>query len=254
MSSLEKVFNSGGPDPRLATAAQLAGMGTMLARQRKILTLASQAFYKMSSEGNPGMRAQAVLSKGTDWWLPGHAFTLEVPAGDAGLTIGSADAAVRVVAKAGWSVRFGMINPGTAGPTGTYYLASQDLSVQVSIKGRYAEIWALVANDASIATTSTAEEVRDAILANADAMKALATVDFDGGTGADEVAAAPSVALEPVAVAAAMATPPTVIPGRFYTSFDGDMLLFGNAQTGTYIADYVATPDLPLAENEYPGT
>lgn len=255
MPSLEKVFNAGGPDPsRLTAAMQLSAMGTMLARQRKILTLSSQAFYKMSSGGDPGMRAQAVLSKGSSWWLPGHAFALEVPAGDSGLTIGSGNGAVRVIAKAGWSVRFGLINPGTAGPTGSYYLASQSLSVQVSIKGRFAEIWCLVANDASIATTSTAAEVVAAILANEDAMKALAAVDFDGGTGASAVSAAPSVALEPVDVAATMSAPPTVIPGRFYTSFDGDMLLFANAQTGTYIADYLAAPELPLAENEYPGT
>ena len=254
MSSFEQVFNAGGPDPgRLTSAAQLTELGTMLARQRPILTISGHVF-KLSSQGAAPMRAQAVLSKGISWWLPNHTFARPVPAGDSGLTIGSGNSAVRVIAKAGWSVRFGIVNPGTDGPTGTFYLASQPLSVQVSIKGKYAESWVLVANDASIVTTSTAANIVAAVLANSDAMQALSTVDFAGGTGADVVSAAPSIATEPVAIAASVSAPPTVVPGRFYTSFDGDMLMFANTQSGTYIADYMAAPALPLAENEYPGT
>lgn len=253
-TSIQDVFNAGGPDPsRFTSAAQLAGLGTMLAHQQRILTLSAQAFVRMSDSSYPPMRPQAVLSRGADWWFPAHTFTSVVPAGEDGLTVGSGNSAVRVIAKEGWNVRFGIINPGTNGPTGTYYLASQALSVKVSIAGQYAEIWVLAANDASIATTSIASAVRTAILANADAMRALSTVDYDGGDGTGVVAAAPSLATTPVAVAATVSLPPTVIPGRMYVSFDGDMLLFGKAETGTVIADYLAAPAIPLAENPYPG-
>lgn len=253
-NSIKGVFDAGGPDPgRITAAMQLSGMGAMLARQRHILTLSAQHFVDLATLGLPPMRAQAVLSHGPSWWLPAHAFTLEVPAGEDGLTVGAGNSAVRVIAKEGWSVRFGIVNPGTNGPTGTYYLASQALDVKVAIAGKFAEIWVLAANDASIATTSIASAVRAAILASESAMRALSTVDYDGGDGTGIVSAAASLATSPVAVAASMAAPPTVIPGRMYVSFDGSMLLFGNSDTGTVIADYVAGPAVPLAENPYPG-
>ena len=225
-TSLKDVFTAGGPDPsRLTSGMQFAGMGDMLARQRHLLTLNVAHFIRLSDSGFPPMRAQAVISNGRDWWLPAYTFTLEVPAGDDGLTVGSGNGAVRVIAKEGWSVRFGIVNPGTDGPTGTYYLASQPLSVKVAIAGKFAEIWVLAANDASIATTSIASAVRAEILASEDAMRALSTVDYDGGDGTGIVTAAPSLATSSVVVAATVAAPPTVIPGRVYVSFDGDMLL-----------------------------
>lgn len=255
MPSLKQVYNAGGPDPsRMTAAMQLSAMGMMLEVQQRTLTLSAQHFYRMSSEGLPPMRGQATLSTDQFWWMPSHNFALAVPPGDSGLTWGAGNAAVRVVAKPGWSVRFGIINPGTNGPTGTYFLASQSLDVKVSIKGKFAEIWVLAANDASIATTSTAAAVLAAILASEDAMKALSTVDFAGGTGANVVAAASSKAQESVLLAATVTDPPVVVPGRFYVSFDGDMLLFGKSQTAGFVANYIAAPEQPLAENEYPGT
>lgn len=258
MSSFEQVFNAGGPDPgRLTAAAQLTALGTMLARQQHVLGLDAQHFFKFSDFSAPLARPQLTLKQqlAFRWWLPIPAdFAYEVPAGEDGLTIGTGNAAVRVVAKSGWSVRFGIINPGTDGTTGTYYLASHALEVKVSIVGRYAEIWVLAANDASIATTSLASEVRDALTASTDAMRALSTVDFNGGDGTGVVVAATSRALSPVAIAATVSDSPGVVPGRFYLSFDGDMALLNNNFTGNMVADYMAAPALPLAENEYPGT
>lgn len=267
MTTLQQVLDAGGPDPaRLATACQIVGMGTMLTPQRRSLTgLTSAATFKLTDlvAGMPGIRVggTAISTAGGVASAKGPMIAIGSPAvllGSAGYTIGSGDGAVRLIPKAGFIVRWAQFSgAGTATTGPTYYRASQSLAVFSTGEGTVVEIWVQLATNASGVATSTAAQVKAAILANANAMRALSSVDFNGGTGASAAGDqapkdAPFGLYAAQVTAAGASAPKTIAPGSFFVSHDGNLVAFPDALTGVDL-DYFATPRVPL-EEPYPSS
>lgn len=265
--TLTNILNGAGPDPMFLAALQKMGnFGDMLTPQRRSVTTAAAAILRCSTLGIPPMRAGAVAhvtaglaaSEGgiCNYYISSGSWADDVPA--AGLTVGTANAQVRLIPKPGYTVRYAQFNQGSLLTTGpTYALPSQTLGVFVSLKGKVCEIWTRLANSAAIVATSTANQVIAAIRADGDAMTALQTVDAGTGTGvtaavnstrANIVAFRPHSAL----FAAAGASTPEFAPfGNFVTSQDGELIAFWNTLTDA-VFDYQAAPLYPL-ENFYDG-
>lgn len=266
MPSLENVINAGGPDPEKLTAAfQQASIGKGLAvYQRTTGAFGSNTpVFKLSTltvpipavrpgavakvtAGASSVSGMAFLAKGT--------MSEAVPA--AGLTVGTVNAAVRVIPKPGYIVRYAQFNPGGPADTGNYFNASSALGVFVTVSGNVVEIWVSLANGATAAITSTALLVKNALLASTEAMQYLQTVDLAGGTGASTAVQSTNAALAVfrptigASIAAGMSILPAASPGTFVTSLDGNLAWFVDGIVGATI-DYNGAP--MLLDNLYPG-
>lgn len=264
--TLQQILNAGGSDPAMfSAAAQIVGLGDMLAPQRRYYpVIAPGATFKLSDidESAPGVRVGGTAytdilgigSVGTAIGAP----TLDVPNGTTGLTLGSGNGAIRIIAKDGFTIRymqFSGAGVATSGPT--YYRASQTLKVLSSGSGKVIEIWTQLGTDASGVANSTALAVKNAILADANAMRGIATVDNYLGNGlstADDPIPidSPFSPRPQVTIAAGMASPQSAVLGAFLVSNDGNLLAFYDAPTGLQL-QYTACPRVPL-EEAYPGS
>lgn len=262
--TLAHVVSAGGPDPgKLTSALQIIDCGQVLQAQRVPLIGVNAAVFKLAagvaplrvgavakvSGGGVGVLSTTLISKGT--------FAEDAPS--TGLTIGAGNSSVRIVPKAGYTVRYAQFNPGGPADTGNYFLASQGLSVFVTVAGRYAEIWVSLANDATATVTSLSSAVQAALRGNAEVMSVLDAVDGDAGNGTGVAAPSPIstvAAYRPscsVVRAAGVGVLPAASPGTFVTSFDGRLLFFIDTVVNMAL-EYAAAPAVPMDVNFYPGS
>lgn len=264
--TLQQILNAGGSDPAMfSAAAQIVGLGDMLAPQKRYYpVIAPGATFKLSDidASAPGVRVGGVAfttisgvgSLGVAVGSP----ALVVPSGTAGLVLGSGNAAVRIIAKDGFTIRymqFSGAGVATSGPT--YFRASQTLKVVSSGSGKVIEVWTQLGTDASGVANSTALAVKNAILADANAMRGIATVDNylgnGGGTADDSIPIdSPFSPRRQVTIAAGMTSPQSSALGAFLVSHDGNILAFYDAPTELQL-EYAACPRVPL-EEPYPGS
>lgn len=115
--TLQQVLDTGGPDlSALASALQLAAIGTTFQRQRRTLSgLSSAATFKLSSADQSilGIRPGGIIlpTAGGAGSLLGPLVAVNAPAqlvpnGTTGLTVGSGNAAIRIFAKDGYTIRY----------------------------------------------------------------------------------------------------------------------------------------------------
>ncbi len=257
--TLQQVLDAGGPDlSAFASAAQIVGLGTMLSRQRRVLTsLTSAAIFKLTAidASIPGISPGGMVIGvgGVNALGPMIAIgapSQVVPNGTTGLTVGAGNAAIRLFARDGYTVRYLQFSgAGTATSGVTYLRGAQALAVFASLNGNVLEIWVQLATTSGVAT-STPALIKAALLANADALKGITSVDFAGGTGAS--AATDQLPLDAAGsnyaatvVAAGASTAKTIAPGTCLVSHDGNLLSLPVAATGLTL-DYMPAPRVPL--------
>ena len=264
--TLQQILNAGGSDPAMfSAAAQIVGLGDMLAPQRRYYpSIAPGATFKLSDidPAAPGVRvggiAFTVVSGTQSLGVAVGAPTLVVPNGSTGLTLGSGNGAIRIVAKDGFTIRYMQFSgAGTATSTPTYFRASQALKVVSSGSGKVIEVWTQLGTNASAQANSLASAVKAAILADTNAMRGIALVDFGSGdgTGVASDAIPFGSAFSPVpqvAIAPGMSSPQSAALGAFLVSQDGNILAFYTAPTVLQL-NYTACPRTPL-EDVYPGS
>lgn len=257
--TLQQVLDAGGPDlSAFASAAQIVGLGTMLSRQRRVLTgLTSAAIFKLTAidASIPGVSPGGVVigNTGVNAYGPMIAIgapSQVVPNGTTGLTVGSGDAAIRLFARDGWVVRylqFSGVGTATSGPT--YLRGAQSLAVFATANANVLEIWVQLATTSG-AATSTPALIKAALLANADVLKGVTSIDYAGGTGAS--AASDQLPLDAAVsnyaasvIAAGASSVKTIAPGTCLVSHDGNLLSLPTADTGLTL-DYMPAPRAPL--------
>lgn len=269
--TLAQVLSAAGPDDgALRAVLQLINFGEMCRPQiRTVKPLADAATFKLSDidPAIPGVTAGSIANGGDlkVSGTSGSAVCVGTPAqlvdSDTGLTIGSSNAAVRVIAKPGFIVRYAQFSGNALAATGTGSRPSQGLEVFVTGKGKYCEIWVQLATGSGAgAISSTSAQVQAALLASADAMRVLATVDGNGGTGAST--AIDSTLAEPCfnpsygpEIAAGMTTQAMWGPGQFVASYDGNLVSFVvpiSTAIGVQL-QYRAAPAMVLDE-DYPAS
>lgn len=264
--TLQQILNAGGSDPAMfSAAAQIVGLGDMLAPQHRYYpSIAPGATFKLSDldPSAPGVRvggvAFTIVSGVTSLEVAVGAPTLVVPNGTTGLTLGSGNGTIRIVAKDGYTIRYMQFSGGgEATSTPTYFRANQALKVLSSGSGKVIEVWTQLGTNASAQANSLASAVKAAILANANAMRGIALVDF--GTGDGTAAAADAIPLTSafspvpqVAIASGMTTPQSAALGAFLVSQDGNLLAFYTPPI-ELLLQYTACPRVPL-EEPYPGS
>ena len=264
--TLQQILNAGGSDPAMfSAAAQIVGLGDMLAPQRRYYpVIAPGATFKLSDidESAPGVRVGGtglISSVGGDsLCVAVGAPTFAVPNGTAGLTLGTGNNALRIVAKDGYTIRymqFSGAGVATSGPT--YFRASQALKVVSSGSGKVIEIWTQLGTSAAGVANSTPIAVKAALLADANAMRGIVTVDFGAGNGSgvafDGVPIGFTFSPTPqITIDAGMSTPQGSALGTFLVSQDGNLLSFYDAPT-LLLLNYMACPRTPL-EEAYPGS
>ena len=262
--TLAQVASAAGPDPeKLGAALQIIDFGQVLQAQRALLLGVSAGVFKLP-DNVPPLRAGAIAKIGSgaastqdSAFISKGSFAVTVPS--TGLTVGAGNAAVRVVPKPGYTVRYAQFNPGGPADTGNYFLASQPLKVFISIAGKFAEIWVSLANDATAALTSLSSAVQAALLADPAVMSVLDAVDGNGGDGSSAAVASPLAALDGfrpscgAKIAAGMAVFPAASPGTFVSSSDGRMLFFHDTVSSVML-EYAAAPAQPMDSNLYPGS
>jgi len=264
--TLQQILNAGGSDPAMfSAAAQIVGLGDMLAPQRRYYpVIAPGATFKLSDidESAPGVRVggtgfgtfSGVGSLGIAVGSP----ALVVPNGTTGLSVGAGNGTLRIVAKDVYTIRylqFSGAGIATSGPT--YFRASQTLKVVSSGSGKVIEVWTQLATNASGQSTSTPALIKAAILADANAMRGIALVDFGPGNGAGTAAdfieiGAPFSPAPQITIDAGMTSPQGAALGAFLVSQDGNLLAFHAAPTELML-QYMACPRTPL-EEAYPGS
>lgn len=264
--TLQQILNAGGSDPAMfSAAAQIVGLGDMLTPQHRYYpVIAPGATFKLSDidSAAPGVRVGGtaytdILGIGSVGAAIG-APTLDVPNGTTGLTLGSGNGAIRIVAKDGYTIRYMQFSGAgiaTSGPT--YFRASQSLKVLSSGSGKVIEVWTQLATSAAGVANSLASAVKAAILADANAMRGIALVDFGAGNGSGVASDAISIdsPFSPrpqLTIAAGMTSPQSAVLGAFLVSNDGNLLSFYDAPTGLQL-QYTACPRVPL-EEPYPGS
>ena len=267
MRTLQQILNAGGSDPAMfSAAAQIVGLGDMLAPQHRYYPSISPAgaTFKLSDidPSAPGVRvggtAFTTVSSIGSLEMAVGAPSFVVPNGTAGLTIGSGNSAIRIVAKDGYTIRylqFSGAGVATSGPT--YYRASQALDVISTGSGKVIEVWTQLGTSAAGVANSLASAVKAAILADANAMRGIALVDFAGGNGSgvagDFVAIGSPFSPAPqITIDAGMSTPQGAALGAFLVSLDGNLLSFYAPPTALML-QYTACPRVPL-EEPYPGS
>ena len=264
--TLQQILNAGGSDPAMfSAAAQIVGLGDMLAPQHRYYpTIAPGATFKLSDIDSdaPGVRvggtALTTISGGDSLGIAVGAPSFVVPNGTTGLTLGSGNGALRIVAKDGYTIRymqFSGAGVATSGPT--YFRASQALKVVSSGSGKVIEIWTQLATDASGVSTSIPTAIKTAILADANAMRGIALIDFGAGNGGNPAfdglpIGSPFSPVPQVTIAAGMTSPQSASLGTFLVSHDGNILAFYDAPTELQL-EYAACPRTPL-EEAYPGS
>lgn len=264
--TLQQILDAGGSDPALlSTVAQLIGLGTMFTQQHRIISFTSAATLRLSDidPSIPGVRAGGILTAGSGEDGIGPMLAIPapaslVPSGTTGLTIGTSNGAIRIQAKDGFTIRYLQFGGGgnlTSGPT--YSRASQSLKVFSTGSGQVIEIWVQLATSASAVATSTPAQIQTALLADANAMRGIAVIDFAGGSGAsaafDMIGLNTNYGMYPATlVASGASAPQTLAPGTAIVSRDGNLIALPSAVAGLTI-DYFPTPRMPL-EEPYPGS
>jgi len=255
--TIEQILNEGGDDRRFLSAAQMVGIGSMLAWKSQSIGPGFVVF-KCTDQGLEPMQPGAIAKSGstpTYLSIAKGTFAETVPA--AGLTIGAGNAAIRIFPKPGIILRYAQFNPGGPGSTAPSYVnASSALKVVASKSGNVVEVWVSLANSATAVITSTPVLIQAALLADPVAMQGIAAIDFAGGTGLTAAVSSPNAQLTSFrptlgALIAASATDPAELsPGTFVLSQDGNLCFSFYDYAKTF--DYKAAPKLPLAM-EYPG-
>lgn len=256
--TIEQILNEGGDDRRFLSAAQMVGIGSMLAWKTQTLA-ANLAVFKCSEQNLEPMQPGAIAKCGSvsTFLATGKGtFAETVPTG--GLTFGVGNSAIRIFPKPGIILRYAQFNPGGPGSTApTYVNASSALKVVASKSGNVVEVWVSLANSATAVVTSTPVLIQAALLADPVAMQGISSIDFAGGTGLTAAVPSPNTQVASFrpslgALIAASATDPAELsPGTFVLSQDGNLcFLFYPYNEITF--DYRAAPKLPLAM-EYPG-
>lgn len=258
--TLQQVLDAGGPDlSAFASAAQIVGLGTMLSRQRRVLTgLTSAATFKLSAidASIPGISPGGmVVGVGTvnalGPMIAIGAPSQLVPNGTTGLTVGSGNAAIRLFARDGYIVRYLQFSgAGTLTSVPAYLRNSQALAVFASLNGNVLEIWTQLATSSVGVATSTPALIKAALLANADVLKGITSIDYAGGTGAsaalDQIALDAAYGVYPATVTAAGASnAKSIAPGTCIVSHDGNLLSLPTVATGLTL-DYMPAPRVPL--------
>lgn len=258
--TLQQVLDTGGPDlSAFASAAQIVGLGTMLSRQRRVITgISSAATLKLSSidASIPGISpgGMVVGVGGLNALGPMLAIgapSQVIPNGSTGLTVGAGNAAIRLFARDGYTVRYLQFGgAGVSDSTPTYVRNNQTLAVFVSISGTTIEVWVQLATSSVGVATSTPVLIKAALLASADAMKGITSIDFAGGTGGsaalDQIALNAAYGIYPAAVVAAGGSnPKTIVPGSCIVSHDGNLISLPQPTTGLTL-DYMPAPRMPL--------
>jgi len=258
--TIEQILNEGGDDRRFLTAAQMVGLGGMLAWKTQTWT-STEAVNKLSAFSPPlePMQPGAIAKSGavTNFLAIGKgSFADVVPV--AGLTIGAGNAAIRIFPKPGIVLRYAQFNPGGPGTTVPSYVnANSALKVVASKSGNVVEVWTSLANDATATITSTPILIKAALLAEPTAMLGIDSIDYNGGTGATAAASSPLAAVTAfrptlgAEIAAGATAVYSLSPGTFVLSQDGNLVfVFQGANATTF--DYRAAPRLPMS-TEYPG-
>lgn len=258
--TLQQVLDAGGPDlSAFASAFQIAGIGTALSRQRRVLTgLTSAATFKLSAidASIPGIAPGGLVVGvgGVNALGPMLAIgapSQVIPNGTTGLTVGAGNAAIRLFARDGYTVRYLQFGgAGVSNSTPTYIRNSQSLAVFSSVAGNVVEIWVQLATSSVGVATSTPALIKAALLLNADVLKAISSIDFAGGTGAsaalDQIALNAAYGIYPAAVVAAGGgAPKSIAPGSCIVSHDGNLISLPEPATGLTL-DYMPAPRVPL--------
>lgn len=253
--TIEQILNEGGDDRRFLSAAQMVGIGSMLAWKTQTLS-ANIAVFKCSEQNLEPMQPGAIAKCGsgpTFLAIGKGTFAETVPTG--GLTFGVGNSAIRIFPKPGIILRYAQFNPGEPAPP--YVNASSALKVVASKSGNVVEVWVSLANSATAAITSTPVLIRAALLADPVAMQGIAAIDFAGGTGLTAAVSSPNAQLTSyrpslgALIAASAPYPAELSPGTFVLSQDGNLCFLFYPYNGITF-DYRAAPKLPLAM-EYPG-
>ena len=259
--TIEQILNEGGDDRRFLSAAQMVGIGSMLAwKSQNFANASSLAVFKCTEQALEPMQPGAIVKCGStpSFLATGKGtFSEAVPA--AGLTIGVGNAAIRIFPKPGVVLRYAQFNPGGPGTTVPSYVnASSALKVVATKSGNVVEVWTSLANDATAVITSTPVLIKAALLADSTAMQGIASIDFAGGTGATAAVSSDNAQLTSFrpslgALIAATATDPAELsPGTFVLSQDGNLCFLFYPYAGLTF-DYRTAPKLPMTM-EYPGT
>jgi hypothetical protein len=264
--TLQQILNAGGSDPAMfSAAAQIAGLGDMLTPQHRYYpTIAPGATFKLSDldTSAPGVRvggtALTIVSGVNSLGVAVGAPSSVVPNGTTGLSLGSGNGVIRIVAKDGFTIRYMQFSgAGTATSTPTYFRANQTLKVLSSGSGKVIEVWTQLGTNASAQANSLASAVKAAILADANAMRGIASIDFGAGDGtsaaADDIPLTSAFSpLPQVAIAPGMTSPQSAALGTFLVSQDGNLLAFYAPPVALRL-QYTACPRTPL-EEVYPGS
>jgi hypothetical protein len=257
--TIEQILNEGGDDRRFLSAAQMVGIGSMLAWKTQTLS-DDHAVFKCSEQNLEPMQPGAIAKCGSvsTFLATGKGtFAETVPTG--GLTFGVGNSAIRIFPKPGIILRYAQFNPGGPGSTAPSYVnASSALKVVASKSGNVVEVWVSLANSATAVVTSTPVLIQAALLADPVAMQGISSIDFAGGTGLTAAVSSPNAQLTSFrpslgALIAASATDPAELsPGTFVLSQDGNLCFLFYSYNRGITFDYRAAPKLPLAM-EYPG-
>lgn len=266
--TLQQVLDTGGPDlSAFASAFQLAAIGSTMQRQRRTLAgLTSAATFKLSSADAaiPGIRPGGIVlpTAGGAGATSGPYVAVNAPAqlvpnGTTGLTVGSGNAAIRIFAKDGYTIRYLQFGGATTLTTGpTYYRGAQSLAVFSSGNGYVIDVWTQLATTNGVGT-STPALIKAAIMADANAMRGISSIDYAGGSGAsaafDQVPLTSLYGLFlPLVQAATGSLARIIIPGMCMVSNDGNLLALPDVATAMTL-DYYPTPRMPMDE-PYPGS
>ena len=258
--TIEQILNEGGDDRRFLSAAQMVGLGSMLAWKSQAFANASNlAVFKCSEQALEPMSPGSIVKCGsTPTFLATGKGTFAETVPAAGLTIGAGNAAIRIFPKPGIILRYAQFNPGGPGSTAPSYVnASSALKVVASKSDNVVEVWTSLANSATAVITSTPVLIQAALLADPVAMQGIAAIDFAGGTGLTAAVSSSNAQLTSFrpslgALIAASATDPAELsPGTFVLSQDGNLCFLFYGYAGLTF-DYKTAPKLPLAM-EYPG-
>lgn len=263
--TLETKINRAGPDTSMfAGALQMIRLGQMLEPRHYQPTFTLALVVDMRTLGLPpvsvGGSVRAVggalssIAGTSPYFRIAGTFATLVPS--AGLTVGTSNAQVRLVPKAGYTIRYAQFNPATAGQTGTTYNLSQSLKVYVTGSGKVWEVWTAMANNSSGVITSTANLIIAALLADPTVASICQTIDFGTGTGVSTaVESADATAAHPTfgaSVAVGAGNPASASEGRIVSSVDGNLLLFP-VGASTIDIQYRPNPATSLL-NEWPGS
>lgn len=253
ISTLLEKLNAAGPEPSmLATSLVAIRLGDILNPQHVQKTAPVSAVWNLGQLGLPPariggfVRALAGDLAGVSpavFQMSGTFATILPPEG---IVIGTGKSAVRVVPKAGYSVRYAQFNPGSKAPAGAFYLASQGLKVYVTGQGSVWEVWTQLGNDASIVLTSKSADVQKSVaLATAQA-GCFSIIDGNGDDGTGLAVESPDVSAATRSIYGAVPA-----PGSLTLSRDGNLLFLPQAATKLDL-QYSAAPAVSL-ENLYPG-